>query len=320
VADLSQTLISQARAFGFFQAVVLLEEYFRHDSACTDPIREGRIRFESDTATTFPVADIASCHAGDDHVALRLPFMSLLGAASPLPQYFADEVLRHGDEDTALSDFLDMFANRLYALFYQAWNKHHLVRCLHGDPDDPFVRMVTALAGASDEECTTAGSAHAAYAGLFASATRSADGLATLVADSLGGVPAKVVEHVPRWAPIDRVAQLGLDACLGDTAMVGNAVWDIGTRFRIVVGPLGRTQYETLLHERGVIDGLAGLVQRYLAEPLEFDIEVKLDGSELVPVALGQPAALGETASLGRPDEDTVAHAVVYTTEPGSAR
>jgi predicted component of type VI protein secretion system len=45
---------------------------------------------------------------------------------------------------------------------------------------------------------------------------------------------------------------------------------------------------------------LKSLVNNFLADPLDFDIEVQLQSSELIPVVLGKnETRLGETSSLG---------------------
>ena len=66
---------------------------------------------------SFPASDIKKC-SKDEHnnIIMELNFMGLYGVDSPLPHYFSEYV--HKSHNNCLADFLNIFNNRIYHLFY----------------------------------------------------------------------------------------------------------------------------------------------------------------------------------------------------------
>ena len=121
-------------------------------------------------------------------------------SSSPLPVYFSDYIVRHEAEAAALLDFLTIFNNRMYALFYRAWKKYRLILSSAGDP---LVRCIAALAGIPlNMDLPASALRSLAYAGLNAGAPRSHASLEAMVSDYFGNIPVRVTEFMPRWAPL----------------------------------------------------------------------------------------------------------------------
>jgi type VI secretion system protein ImpH len=103
-----------------------------------------------------------------------------------------------------------------------------------------------------------------------------------------------------------------VDSMLGITSLLGTRKWDISGKFRVAVGPLPRETFETFLRNSENISAMQKLVKLFLSDPLDFDIEVKLESSELVPVVLGVATTrLGETSSLGKSDKKSDIQSIV---------
>jgi type VI secretion system protein ImpH len=286
--------------FNFFQALSLLEEKFRKEGL-KDPLEAGRIRCIPDTSLAFPASDIQRIKEKKGHIELVLSFMGLIGVSSPLPIYFSEYVSRYEENAPPLIDFLNMFNNRFYILFYRSWKKYRFVRALSGGAADPFVRRIAFLSGQNPDLLDVKSNFKLlAYSGLFTAKCRGKAALATMLSDFYGGLPFDVKEYMPRWVAIHSPPKIGVDSRLGVSSILGTTKWDIAGKFRVSVGPLPRETFETFLPGSDNIIRMKDLVKCFLSDPLDFDVEVRLQSCELVAVILGKDnTRLGETSSLG---------------------
>jgi len=94
------------------------------------PAAEG-IRFRHDRALQFHASDVVElterdAEGGPRQYHVTSGFLGLSGAMSPLPAYFAEEVLHEDDEAPVRRDFLDLFHHRLLSLFYRTVVRYRL--------------------------------------------------------------------------------------------------------------------------------------------------------------------------------------------------
>ncbi len=308
MADLIGYLEREARRLNFFGTVALLEEHFEEQGAA-DPVNSGRIQFEPDPSLAFPASDIVSIVKHDDRIAIKVSFMGLVGVSSPLPVYFSDYIVRHEAEAGALLDFLTIFNNRIYALFYRAWKKYHLTGITARATNDPILRCIAALAGVPlNMELPAPALRTLAYAGLYAGAPRGHALLEALLSDYFGNIPVRVQEFMPRWAPLPDPMRLGENdhkglygnARLGETAILGTSIYDLGGKFRVSIGPLTPEMFESFLLKGSNHAAVKKLIEAFLYDPLDYDLEVLLQSCDLSAVTLGADnARLGVTAALG---------------------
>jgi len=301
MADVIEYLEREAGRLNFFGAVSLLEDHFG-EKGVADPVNTGAIRFEPDPSLAFPSSDIVSITRHDDRIVLRLSFMGLSGVSSPLPVYFSDYIVQHEAEAAALLDFLTVFNNRMYALFYRAWKKYRLTSITCGAADDPLLRCIAALAGIPLTMGVPLRESYRtlAYAGLYAGMSRSHAALEALLSDYFGNIPVTVTEFMPRWAPLPDPLRLGDNARLGVTAILGTLLYDCSSKFRVSMGPLTPEMFESFLPKGKNHAAVKKLIESFLAEPLDYDLEVLLESRDLSAVILGADnAKLGETAALG---------------------
>lgn len=297
-----ELLEREATLLNFFGAVSLIEDYFG-EKGIPDPLNSGSVQFEADPSFAFPPSDIVSITKIDDRIVLRLSFMGLAGVSSPLPSYFGDYIVRRETEAAALLDFLTIFNNRLYALFYRAWKKYHLTSIAGGHTDDPLLRCMAALAGFPlNMELPASAVRTLAYAGLYAGMPRSHASLEALLSDYFGSIPVRVTEFMPCWAPLPDPLRIGNNdnARLGETAILGTSLYERSGKFRVGLGPLTSGQFESFLPKGENHTAVKNLIESFLSEPLDYDLEVMLESRDLKPVLLGADTArIGETAALG---------------------
>ena len=239
--------------------------------------------------------------------------MGLVGVSSPLPLYFTEYIARHEEASQPLREFLAIFNHRMYTLFFRAWQKYRFVGMAAGLAGHPLARRIACLAGQNDAKLSDPFYLRLlAYTGKFCGACRPKEGLRAMLSDYFNGLPVDIQEWQPRWTEIRNPTKLGVDSLLGVTSMAGTRKWDISGKFRVSVGPLCREIFETYLPASDNIGAMKKLIALFCSDPLEFDIEVKLESRELVPVILGaNNTRLGETSSLGNSDKKSEVQAII---------
>ena len=259
------------------------------------------VRCIPDTSLAFPASDIKRVREKKGNIELVCTFMGLIGVSSPLPIYFSEYVSRYEDSALPLIDFLNIFNNRFYILFFRSWKKYRFVRALSGGMADPFVRRIALLPGINHDLFSLKFNFKLlAYSGLFTAKCRGKIALTAMLSDFFGGLPVAIKEYMPRWVPLHAPPKIGVDSQLGVSSMLGTTKWDISGKFRVSVGPLPRETFESFLPGSDNVKKMKDLVRCFLSDPLDFDIEVRLQSCELVPVVLGgNNTRLGETSSLG---------------------
>ena len=146
----------------------------------------------------------------------------------------------------------------------------------------------------------------AAFAGLLAQRTRSAEGLRVLLSGFFEGLPVRVVENVPRWIPIQERPSMGSGgagetARLGVNTSIGERVYDCATKFRIELGPMDLDTFRSLMPGQRRARQLQALVRLYAPDRLAFDVKLSLDPEAAPHAQLGGGGTkLGHSAVLGR--------------------
>ena len=299
--DLSKRLSKEGYQFNFFQALQLLEEKFLKEKGIKDPLDSGMIRCIPDRSLVFPPSDIKGIREIRGAFELTLTFMGLVGVSSPLPLYFSEYLARHEDNSEPLVDFLNIFNHRCYSLFYRAWKKYRFLSSFSNRDTEPLPRRIALLAGLDPKRLSDPLYTRLlSYTGLFAGKCKGKSAMRSLLSDFFSELPVEIQEYQPRWVEILNPPRMGVDSQLGINSIAGTSSWDISGKFRVAVGPLPRERFEQFLPHSDNIKKMKELVSIFLSEPLAYDIEVKLQSSELVPVILGKNnTRLGETSSLG---------------------
>jgi len=271
--------------------------------------------------------------------------MGLYGINAPLPSYFVERIVRTPDDGAALRSFLDVLNHRIYSLFYRAWKRARPLRSVPASPKalgdeaaDRHLNVFRSLSGLGIHGTIANRSSHrpasgprtsptlptthpahphwTALAGRLSGHVRNREGLEVLLENTLG-VPACVQENVGRWTTLRARPTTGRDSRrplrLGKQSVVGRRLFDVAGKFRIVLGPLGLDTYRSLRPGGEAARLLQSVVSLYLIEPLDYDVDLRLDPAELSPAALGDDRSrVGSTARLGRLPRETVSEVVAY--------
>jgi type VI secretion system protein ImpH len=302
--------------FDFFQAVRLLCRV----NGTVPPGKFGApateaVHFGSHHDPGFPANQIRSLTWPDqrsDHTyppaEMKVSFMGLTGPAGVLPRVYTEHVRSlsvGGDEATA--DFFDIFNHRAISLFYQAWEVYRFFVPFERDQQDRLSQHLMDLTGIGtpglEKRQLIPDQGVLFFSGLLSLLPRSALALEQVLSDWFA-VRVIVMQFQGAWHrlrdpdrcqfadPPTRSEELGVGVVLGD------AVYDRGSRARIVLGPLGVDRYQAFLPGGRDHEPLRAFVAFFSNGGLDFDVQLILKREEVPEFTIGMgriPMRLGWT-------------------------
>lgn len=274
-------------------------------------LRDDSVRLGQEPTLAFAPATLAAfTRAASGPPRLDNYAIGLFGPNGPLPlhltEYARERERNH--RDATFRAFADVFHHRIMQLFYRAWAESQPVAHADRPDDDRFALYVGALGGLGLDTLRgrTAFPDHVRrhWAGLFAMPTHPAEGLRRVLAGFFE-LPVRIDECSGQWIRIPRGMQTRLgviESRLGDSATLGEAVWDAAGKFRVVVGPVGLAAFRRLLPGHPGLSRLAGLVESWVDGELAWDLQVILRRDEVPATRLDGRSGLGYTTwVLSRP-------------------
>jgi type VI secretion system protein ImpH len=318
--------IAQARRAGFYPLLVLLERLHpdRAPWGTALPAEEG-IRFRHDPSLAFSTGDVGTVERrkiqpdpeditaeAKEVVEITTTFLGLTGAVSPLPSYFAEEVL-HEEGDSRQREFLDIFHHRVVSLFYRARAKYDVPNSRHSAGADAWSRRLLELlgydsTGARPERFGVPAWRLLRLGAVLAERDLTAPALEAVLADlldeDLGDAGVSVEQFVGTWAEVaeDQLSRLGRSCtALGRDLLLGRRVFDRAGKFRIVIGPLSRDGYARFSESGGPLRRIAELVATVASDHLEYEVVLWLSREAAPSMQLTSTGKtrLGKNAWLG---------------------
>jgi len=313
--DLSwiERLAREPGGFDFHVALRRFEASFRDQPRLGEAVRpaDEPLRVGQTPSSSFEPTAVATFAPKTDQTPARLQvgFLGLWGPQGPLPLHlteYARDRVRHAGDRT-LASLLDIFHHRMLLMFHRAWAKAHPTVAMDRPAADTFAMYVGAFLGlglsTTRDRDRFPDRAKLYHAGRFAAA-RNAEGLREIVADYFG-VPTAIEEFVGDWVdlPSDGRWELGVTpetGTLGRTAIVGARVWTRSHKFRIVLGPLTRSDFERTLPHSEAVATLTALVRLYTNDEWDWDLRLVLAPDATEAMRLGRGSRLGWTTRIGR--------------------
>lgn len=308
-----RTLEDKPFSFDFFQALRRIECLHPRKPKLGTAMRpiDEPLRLAQEPSMAFAPSTLSACNppAGNKMGRVEVRFFGLLGPNGPLPlhltEYARARLINAGDP--TFVRFLDMFNHRFLLLFYRAWAQAHPTVSLDRPREDRFTVYVGALeglAGSKSRERDEIGDfAKLFFAGLLGRQVRNRDGLVALLV-SYFRVPVQVEQFVGHWMPLPPRERTRLfpgepSAQLGLGTVLGARVWDAQHKFRVWLGPLTLSQYESFLPGGRAIGQLVAWIRQYFCFEFEWDVRLVLARNEVPKVRLGKFGRLGWTTWLG---------------------
>lgn len=302
---MTSDLYEHPERYEFFQLVRLLER-----TAAADQ----RTAVGSDTAPEHEFARF-SVHPGLSHPAgevtrvtshkdgppgIEVSFMGLTGPNGVLPDHYTSLILnRIRANDSTLREFLDLFHHRVLSMFYRASGKYRFAfgyRTSREDGHtDDFTFALRSLTGQGTDGLSNRSAADPAvlqFAGLFSRSVRSAESLRAVLATYFE-LPIRILQFTGQWLRLsaDQQTQLRIEPGqfnrLGQDTVIGERVFDVQSRFSVLVGPVDQNTFRRFLPDRSDLKDLCQLVRRFVGTEFDFDVRFVLPPDQVPGTTLG---------------------------------
>ncbi len=308
--SVAQLLLDETFDFDFYKAVQLLEQL----APDAIPVGEGNeplkepVKFHAKVKTGFSASSLESLipsSSPSERPELHTHFMSLAGANAPLPLVYAELIIERAFRgDKAIQHFFDIFNHRLISLLYRSSRINRLGYDSAVAPNQThFAHLLFALFGMEtnglQHRMQVPDSALLMYTGLFIHESRSFAALKHLLEDYFQ-IPVEIVSFQGKWQylPTDEWTKLGLNGqCqkLGQTATIGQKIWDQQSEFLIKLGALDLKTFMDFLPIGKALQRLNDLTRFFVGLELDFKVQLILD-KKCIPdcvVQQNQPMYLG---------------------------
>lgn len=319
--------IAERKGISFFQAVRLVEQYLVNSSGDPvaepgnlGPIEQEPVLFTANPSLAFPIRDVAEVETherGKDglpqtHFAVN--FMGVYGPMSPLAAYFTEDIIHGGREESNIKRFMDIFNHRMISFIYRSWTKYRYHVQYQSGGIDVFSNRILSLIGVVGRETNRGQWVEwhklLPFISLLSMRNHPAWALERVLSSYMDDAPVTIRQFVLNRAQVseDQQNRLGLGACaLGEDLVLGESVPDLNGKIVVRIGPLSYESFRRLLPFGDRYQTLRLLILFALTDPLQFDIELVLDGDQIPKAELNSdaPVQLGCNCWLGEVKKET---------------
>lgn len=301
------------REYSLFQGVLLVMDRLKtaHPDLDEESLYE-YLEFQANPSLGFPGSDVDRVEffeeRGELRARLRINLISLFGAGSPLPAFYADQALGDSPEGNPTREFLDLFNNRLQRLMLPIWQKYRYHARFSSGARDPLSEQLFALIGLGGEQIRAASELNwkrlLPYLGLLSLRAHSAALIESVLRYYFKHADLRIEQCLERQVEIiaEQQNRLGLaNSQLGESLVLGERVRDRGGKFRIHIRQLSWDRFHEFLPVGSGYQPLCALVRFTLRDPLDYDIRLELRRDEIRDLRIGaeNPCRLGWTSWLG---------------------
>ncbi len=308
-ADLTQRLLARGDKYSFFQAYRLLRLLAKREGLN----EQDAIRVRPRLGLGFPQTDLQAIEQyGLTRYRVTANFLGLYGVDSPLPTFYTEDLLNEQADGYAVNrEFLDVFAQSIYPMFFDAWLKSKPALRVIEYEDKRMLEILYAFVGIERPHAkfVQPGVSSLLYCGaLYNDQTRTAEGLTAVLKASLSKAQVEIRQLQVVWVPIasEQRCSLGRRACsLGEDAHLGDRCRTLDG-ISIKLTELSIQVYRELLPGGVGYERFRFLVDYYLIEPLPVRVELVLRKGEAATarVAEAEWSSLGTDTWLVRGHDD----------------
>ena len=220
-SGIREDLLQNGPAYNIWQAIFVGENISRKElknnsseSFLPDyPV----LKFQPYENYEYPPRDIKKIFYNDGFLNFVLTFMGLYGINSPLPRCYHDQVAVQkrilGSGEVPLQNFLDIFNNRFYWLYYQSWKKYRFYLHLNGNTENKIAERINSFTGITQNSKPEFNKLSKffllKFSGILSLRVRNKSGLMILLWYIFPEYPMKVKEFIPQWIELSDIPGLG---------------------------------------------------------------------------------------------------------------
>ena len=300
--DFTRALAARPGAYSFYAAVRRMGQLLPDRPRIGEPAagREPVMRFAQIPHLQFPPSEIHDVVLGGGQVStMQVYFFGLFGPNGALPlalTEYAYERSRHF-YDLSMQRFLDMFHDRLIALFYRGGTRAQSAVSYDNAQRDFLSRAAEALCGMPRAQALTPLPTLAPVAFARELVHKGEAHSVCKLLEKFFKVPVKLRQFVPGFMRIDgrmhcRLGKTGVCE-LGRTTILGSKQRSITDRVDVVVGPVSYTQFQRLAPGGKGYARLVAWLKMMGQRPLHWELVFRVKTEGMPPLTLGQNTGLG---------------------------
>ena len=289
-------------------------------------LHQNGLRFRPFEQYTFQSRNLHHVEYDGDAMTFVLSFLGLYGNDSPLPRSYHDQISLlqkpQGKGKIPLQDFLDIFNNRYYWLYYKAWKKYRYYLQRDGEEEGTIREHLYAFTGlggtTQNQKLPVSPHTLLGLSGILGKRVRNKQGLLVLLEAFFPAVKIRIREFVRSMVRIENRPAMGRiegkkRALLGKNCIVGQWVADYSSRICIVVGPISFDQFLEFLPDGRYAHTLRSALNLYLNDSLRFDVKLIVDSDGIRTISWqDKRMRLGRSLWLGKPKKDKVERYIPY--------
>lgn len=311
-------LLDEPQRFAFTQLVSLLLRELRRQGIGYERAFREVLMFRNSLSLSFPASEVQALEVSPEvqdapgalrrgelkRVYITPAFIGLLGAGGTLPLHDTERIAARKafDTDSSQRELLDVLANRMIGLFYEAWGKYRVEHGIDVRGEDLLLPMLTALAGRRAGAAPPSGRVKQETAAYFSGLLRTRPVSASTVERVLSayfGVPVRMEQFVGCWDPIPehRRSTLGVTMpVLGAGAALGVRLWRHDLRVRLHIGPLEEAVAPSFLPGGPALAALKEMTRLFATPAVHYEVRLSLAPACIKRMTLdthAQPRKLG---------------------------
>jgi type VI secretion system protein ImpH len=227
-----------------------------------------------------------------------------------------------GENEVPLQNFLDIFNDRFYWLYYQSWKKYKYYYYFHEGTSNKVTQRINAFIGRGPnylkKESKISHYALLKFSGFLSNRVRNKAGLMIILNYIFPFIKIKIKEFVPKWVKFSETPQLGsnnnMEMQLGVNTFIGSSALDYMSRICVEIGPITFEEYLLFTPNSENSDKLKELLDLYLNDGLEYDVKIIVKSDTIRTIDWkDERQKLGSGVWLGKPKNES--SSVYYTYE-----
>lgn len=267
-----------------------------------------KLRFGQSAFLSFQDKQINLLVLKEKYLKVDIKGFGVFGPNGALPLHISEKIYEKKlhQKDQIFNDFVDIFHNRLIALFYKSWRDAQAVISMDQQDDWHFSRFIASIIGVADQQNLVPDIHHYSkfyYSNLLLNRNAPCENLKNILQNYFD-VDVNILENIGQWVDASefstRLNNLGCTT-LGQGILLGDKIYDATQKIRIVIGPIRPEHYLTFLRGARSAIRLIGWVDYYFKHQFHWDVEFIIDKKFISQQKLGNGPALGLTSWIGHP-------------------
>ncbi|MFC6051551.1 type VI secretion protein [Acinetobacter sp. Ac_877] len=308
----TESKVSQIHLFAFIRGVESLCD-FKYGIGDEIRFADTSVRFKQTAFLNFPNKQINSINIKDGVLNVDVKGFGLFGPNGSLPIHITEMIYERKihQKDTLFNDFVDIFHNRLISLFYKAWRDAQDITSLENKDAWKFSKYIASILGIENQKESKRSLHHYDQfynSSLLLNKNMPLENFKAILTNFFE-TDVEIEEYIGQW--IDASAfSITLEnknqVTLGQGFLVGDKIFDITQKIRLVIGPIDLQKYLKFIRGQKFANQLIEWVGQYTRHQLDWDVDFIVDYKTIPVSSLSGGVSLGLTSWLGQNNKNPV--------------